>query len=483
MTISDRHTRNILTGFSAVTVLSILVGIVGEWYFLAGIPAVALVAYLAVVDFKKIFFLLFFFIPLTVEVWLPNGTVTDVPTELMMVMMMGIYFLYVLRQGKAMEAGFLKHPITFTLLIHLAWMFFTVVFSEDFVISFKFFLAKIWYITTFFFLAGTLMREEKDVKTLTWTVLIPLCFTICYVLLRHASYGFSFVDVNRVMYPFYRNKVAYACMLTIFVPFVWFAMHWYKRFSWKWLLLLGALLLMLVGIQFSYTRAAYVTLIMAIGGYYMIRWRLMKIAIIGASILAIMFVYGEVKDNAYLDQKPTYEKTITHENFDDLLSATTQGQDVSTMERVYRWVAGGHMVAERPVMGFGPGTFTAFYKTFAVTGFTTYVSANLEGSGIHCYYLMTAVEQGLVGAIIFIGLVFVVLLKGETIYHQTTDPKRRRIVMTAMLTTIVIDGLLLMNDLVETDKIGSFFFLCMALLVNADLQNRREKEIGNISPI
>ena len=55
---------------------------------------------------------------------------------------------------------------------------------------------------------------------------------------------------------------------------------------------------------------------------------------------------------------------ITHDDFDDLLSATTKGQDVSTMERVYRWVAGGHMVAEKPWLGFGPSTFTEFYKSY-----------------------------------------------------------------------------------------------------------------------
>jgi hypothetical protein len=86
---------------------------------------------------------------------------------------------------------------------------------------------------------------------------------------------------------------------------------------------------------------------------------------------------------------------------------------------------------------------------------------------------MTLVEQGVPGAFIFIALVFFVLLKGEIIYHRTTDPARRRIVMTVMLTTVIIDALLLVNDMVETDKVGSFFFLCMAVLVNMDLETKK----------
>jgi O-antigen ligase len=55
-------------------------------------------------------------------------------------------------------------------------------------------------------------------------------------------------------------------------------------------------------------------------------------------------------------------------------------------------------------------------------------------------------------------------------------------VMAALLTTVIIDGLLVMNDLVETDKIGSFFFLCMAILVRADLANRRSARTPATSP-
>ncbi len=474
MTATDQQTRLLLTGFAAITVVSLLVGIAGEWWFLAGVPAAVLLGYVALVDFRKIFYLLFFFIPLTVEVWLPNGVVTDMPTEQLSVALMGIYFLYVLRNGKNMRSDFVKHPITLVLLLHLGWIYFTAITSDNFIISLKFALAKLWYITPFFFLAGSLLKKEKDLRTLTWVVLIPLCFTIVYVLLRHASYGFSFADVNRVMSPFYRNKVAYACMLTVFLPFVWFARKSYRKYSFPWLVLAGATALILIGIQFSYTRAAYITLLMAVGSYFVVKWRLMKIVLAAASLLAVLYVAAMVSHNNYLDHKPNYDKTITHDKFDDLLSATTKGQDVSTMERVYRWVAGGQMVGEKPWLGFGPGTFTHFYKSYTVHGFRTYVSDNLEGSGIHCYYLMTLVEQGFIGALLFIALVFIVLIKAEIIYHETTDPARRRMVLTALLTTVIIDGLLIMNDLVETDKIGSFFFLCMAILINVDLANRRD---------
>jgi O-antigen ligase len=31
-----------------------------------------------------------------------------------------------------------------------------------------------------------------------------------------------------------------------------------------------------------------------------------------------------------------------------------------------------------------------------------------------------------------------------------------------------------MNDMIETDKVGSFFFFSMAILINLDLANKKE---------
>jgi O-antigen ligase len=86
---------------------------------------------------------------------------------------------------------------------------------------------------------------------------------------------------------------------------------------------------------------------------------------------------------------------------------------------------------------------------------------------------MTLVEQGIIGLIIFLALSFFILIRGEAIYHQTKDLALRRIVLMVLLCTIVIDAFLIINDLIETDKVGPFFFICIAILVNIDLKNQR----------
>jgi O-antigen ligase len=172
--------------------------------------------------------------------------------------------------------------------------------------------------------------------------------------------------------------------------------------------------------------------------------------------------------NKYLDFAPNYEHAVSHTRFENLVEATYKLEDVSTMERVYRWVAGSFMVKKHLYFGFGPGTFYTFYKQFAVTRFRTYVSDNPEKSGIHCYYLMTTVDNGVLGGILFLGLCFLGLLKGEDIYHQTADIAHKRMVMTVILSFVIILMLIIINDLIESDKIGPFFFMNLAVMVNLD---------------
>lgn len=469
----EQPTQLLFNTFALITLISIFTGIGTGMYFLAGLPAVLMIAYLAIVDFRKIFFLLLICIPISTEIILPNGFGTDLPTEPLMFGAMLIYFLYVLKNGTQLSSKFLRHPITLLLLLHFGWILTTTLLSDLFFVSFKFSLAKTWYITVFYFMAGSLLKKEDDIKDLFWCVFIPLMITVIITLIRHAAIGFSFENVHTVFHPFHRNHVNYAGIQALFFPFVYFALQWYPKGAFKRYILMISLLIMFVAIYFSFTRAAYVALVIAFGYYFIVRWRLTKplvlLTIIGIIGGAIYLTY----QNKYLDYAPNFERTITHTQFNNLLEATYQMEDISTMERVYRWVAGGHMVSENPYFGYGPGNFVNFYKSHTVTGFQTYVSDNEDLSGIHSYYLMTAVEQGLIGLIIFLVLVFYTLIKGEHIYHQTDNIDRRRIIIMALLALIVIDSFQIINDLLETDKIGPFFFVAMAILVNCDLENKR----------
>ncbi len=482
LAVPDSHPQGGLFVFFALAILGSVCGALylnAPWVL--AVPGVLAVLWLAAVDFRKIFYLMLGCIPLSVEQALPGGFATDLPSEQLMWLLTLVGGAWFLRNWNRVDARFILHPVTLALLAHLIWITVTVVTSQDVYISFKYLLAKGWYLIVFYFLAGHFLNREKDFKNLLWWFFVPLFFAVITVVVRHAARGFSFEEVGFVMGPFFRNHVMYACLLAIFLPFVWYGTYWYRRWSWQWMLLVAGILVLLVGINFAYTRAAYVALIAAIGIYWAMRYRMVKAALAGtALVMSLFIVYVGTQDN-WLQFRPDFERAVSHKRFDRLLDATTKLEDISTMERVYRWVAASYMIREHPLAGFGPATFYSFYKNYTVSSFKTYVSDNPERSGIHNYYLMVTVEQGLPGLVIFLLLCVVVMLKGEQIYHRTRERGRRRVLVAAYLCFTLTLLLMLMNDFVETDKIGSLFLMSIAILVNIDLRNRDLESDGRTS--
>jgi len=459
-------------GFAALTLLSIFTAIRYHINIIALFPFGVLVAYLCVVDFRKVFFLLLFSLPFSMEIELPGGFSTDLPSEPLVLILLGVYLLFFIKNISSFKRYFFSHPLTLLLGLHFLWTMVCVFTSSDSFVSLKFILAKFWYIIVYFFMAGLLLNSRKAFCTMIWCVSIALSITVVYVIIRHAGHGFSFDSINLSVGPFYRNHVSYAAIMALFLPFIWYLKLYYRKGSIQRKILWGILIIVLLGVILAYTRAAYLALIIAIGAYWIVRFRLMRIILISAFIGSLFFTSYLLVDNKYTEYAPDFEKTIAHKDFDNLVSATTKGEDVSVMERFYRWIAGIYMIKEQPVFGFGPGNFHGFYKGYTINSFKTYVSDNPEKSGIHSYYLMLGVEQGIPGIIFFILLLFYFFYRIEIVYHREKDPFVAGIVMAIFMCMLVISLLLLINDMIETDKVGSFFFICLAILVNIDLQQK-----------
>lgn len=464
----------LFAGWSAMLLLAFGAGAAGGWYFLALVPAVLLLIAWTIVDYRAIFFVLLACIPLSTEVVLPNGFGTDLPTEPLIIGLMLVAVILFLSRNRTFSGEMFRHPLTMLLLIHIGWIFAASLQSDLFVVSLKFSLAKIWYVAVFYFLAYYLLRGEQDVHRMVLWIFWPLLFTVLVVMFRHSLVNFSFAEVHKVLHPFQRNHVNYAASLALFFPLLWLLLGRYRRWGAWWWGIIAVMGIFLAAIYFSYTRAAYGALMLAFGAYFVFRLRLIKPALALGTIVLVLGLGYYLSGNRFLELAPNYDTTVSHREFGSLLEATARGEDISTMERLYRWVAGVEMSRQNPFFGYGPGNFVTFYRSYTITSFKTYVSDNEEQSGIHSYFLMTLVEQGWPGLLFFILLSFYMFIKGEQIYHQTRIPRRKRTVMAILLMMVVIYAFLLINDLIETDKVGSFFFMGLAILVRLDLLNRRE---------
>lgn len=469
----DRSELGIFALFGAVTITSILAAFVTELPYLALIPFGLMLIYTGIINFKVLYYLLLVTIPFSIEYSFSGSLGTDLPDEPMMVGLMAVTIFYVLANYRALPTGYFGNIIMVVLICHLFWFFITALNSVNFTVSFKQFLAKSWYITTFGVLTAVIVRTKKDLKRAFWCIYIPLTLLMVQVIIRHAMQGFTFEDINKPMYPFFRNHVNYAAIVSVFFPFLILARTWYKKGSNARRLLNFSVFFYIAAIYLSYTRTCYLALLLIYPFYLVVKHKWMKPALLVLSICITLFVVRLFHENQFLKYAPNYEETIYHDDFGQHLSSTFEGKDVSSMERVYRWVAITRMFRDHPWMGFGPGNFYPYYQRYTLSDFETYVSDNPERSTAHDYFLLLLAEQGITGLAVFLILTAVIFIYGERIYHRMTNEEDRMIVLTLLLVIATVYVNILLSDLLESDKVGPFYFISIALLVAWDIKGRK----------
>jgi O-antigen ligase len=459
-----------------VTIISILAAFETGLSYLMLIPFGLMIIYTGVINFKILYYLLLFAIPLSMEYSFSDSLGTDLPDEPLMVGLMFVTIAYLFSNYKALPTGYFTNYLMMAVLAYLFWILMSALHSVTFIVSFKVFLAKVWYITTFGVLTAVIVRTKEDVKKVFWCIYVPLTLLIIQVLVREAVRGFAFEDINKPMYPFFRNHVNYAAIISVFFPFLLLARTWYNGGSVKRRLLNFSILLYLVAIYFSYTRTCYIALFAIYPFYLVIRHKWIKPVLGTLAIGVTLLLVHLFSHNNFLKYAPTFEETVIHEDFGKHIASTFQGKDVSSMERVYRWVAATRMFKDHPWMGFGPGNFYPNYMHYTLSSFETYVSDNPERSTTHNYLLLLLTEQGTIGLAVFLLLTAVIFIYGEKIYHRMTNADDKRIVITLLLVIVMVYMNLLLSDLLESDKVGPFYFMSIALLAAWDIRYRRRNK-------
>jgi O-antigen ligase len=452
-------------------------GIYSDKYYICILPLAAVVTWAAFHDYKIVYFLLLFSLPFSVQ--LSIGTIAiDLPSEPLMIALL-IITVILLIKNRDSDLSFLKHPITFLLLAHFLWMILISFFSVNPLHSVKYLLSKTWYMASFYFFTCLLLQKIGDFRRIFWIMFIPFVIVIIYTIIRHQQLGFEFETSNLPMNPFFINHVMYSTTLAVFFPFVIFAFRnkIYNYNIFRNLALGLGIILFLFAIGFSYTRASWLALPIGLLVYFIVKKNLLKISLVLCGItLAASIIYLSW-NYRYMAYAPNYLKTIFHKgDIHGHLKATYNMQDASGMERIYRWVAAKRMVEDKPFFGTGPSTFYPEYQSYTLNSFHTYVSNNPEKSSTHNYFLMVLCEQGVIGFLLFSSIAVMLLLIGSRLYNSSHDVQFRNLAMACTIALVILYFHLMLNDLIETDKVGSLFFITMAVLVKLDQWSKQQPE-------
>lgn len=443
-------------------------------YLLMTVPFIYLYILLVGVNWKTAYWVFIFSIPVSVHLeFFGRSLSTSLPDEPMMWIFLLLFLFMWARKPDLMPRWWWQNPITIILILQFIWLIVAVCFSKEILFSVKFLLAKTWFLVSFFVLPVFIFREKKDYGKAFLFFLIPLLVTMLIIFYRHYTMGFNFRKIEKAIAGIYYNHVDYSTVMSMFFPVVCLAYPLTKGKSW---ILRGFLLIIIVFflpvIYLTYARAAMLAVVFAYCVYIAIRLRLVNLVMpVFYGLMALILVYM-IKDNKYIDFRPEFHQTYMHKTWTDHVIATFRGEDMSSMERLYRWIAGVRMSNDRPITGYGPNSFYYYYKPYAVSSFRTYVSRNPEMSTTHNYFLFMLVEQGWPAMILYAILVMVVLAHAQKIYYRFEDRfyKKLTLGMAMMFSAGFINNFF--SELLETHKVGALFYLSIAILVILDKKSK-----------
>jgi O-antigen ligase len=466
----NRHGKFIfLTG---LFLLSLAGTVFSEQFYLIAIPFLVLLFIAGWSDISRIYLLLMASIPWSVEYSFSRELATDIPDEFLMVLVSFLFFAGYLYKPSLVPRHTWRHPLMIFLFIHLLWLTIAVCFTSSILVSVKQLLAKSWYVGAFVLAPLIVFREKKFIIKTAVVLAISMFIVACVILVHHAFYAFRFADMNKAVFPFFRNHVNYSALLVCVIP-LFFAFYRLSHSGKPKQLIIIAIIILLVALFFTYARGAWVALGAGLAAYWLIRKKLMLFSFIMAIILLVAGLFIIKSNNRYLQYAHDYKTTIYHKDFREHIVATYKLKDVSTAERFYRWIAGVRMIKDNWLSGYGPGTFYYHYKPYAVPAFKTWVSDNKERSTVHNYFLLITIEQGIPGLLFFLLLAEAILYYSQRLYHQVQDTFYKTVALTAGVIFTMILVVNFLSDLVETDKVGSIFFLCLSVLVITDMNSRK----------
>lgn len=462
-------------GFAIFTIVCFSWAIINSDYRFAAPPVVLLGLAILLTDFRIIYYLLLLSVPYSVEVYFPGGLTLSVFSEPLMLILMACLALSFLL-GRFHDRRFFLHPLMVLIYAIYIWSIFTSLTSVDQIKSVKYLLSKLWFMSAFLVFTYFLVKDVSDFRRISWIFLVGLLVLVVSTIIRYAALGFAFAQMNAPFKPFFPNHVIYSTTVALFIPYCFYLMKMHGQQKKVKIFLMGVLAVLVFAVIISYTRASVLSLFVAAAYYLLIRFRITLKTLLVCYIVAIGLGIYFFKDNRYLLHAPNFETTIYNKNFGSHLQATYNFEDVSGMERVYRWIAAIYMTADRPVTGFGPSTFYPEYKRYTVGSFRTYVSDNPEKSTTHNYFLLIMAEQGIPGLVLFVILVTALMVLPEKLYYQTRNQQYRYVILAAGMSLVIVIFHFLLNELIELDKVGSYFFISIALLIRADIWIRDEQK-------
>jgi len=400
-----------------------------------------------------------------------------IPTE---PLLFGFMLLIIMAQlqSRIIPREVLRHPVSVAFYIYLSWLLITSITSVQPMVSMKYLISRSWFVIPLYFAGTAIFLNQRNIIRFLLLYLIPFIVIVIYTTIRHATYGFEEESAHWVMEPFYRDHTQYGAVVAFFIPIVFgFMTRTRQKIEARILGFLG-LSLLLVTLIYTYSRAALLSVIIAFSFWMVVKSRVNLKLIFGiASLLAVTLwlTFDDIMIQLQKNRIDSSENLV--ENVESITNIST---DASNLERINRWNSVFEMAKERPLLGFGPGTYMFQYAPYQKSRDLTIISTNFGDVGnAHSEYLGPLAETGFPGLLTVLYLLYCIFYSAYKAYHRMPDGLPRHFLLFSTLALITYFSHGFLNNFLDSDKASIPVFGAIAIIVAIDIGSRKQQPLIN----
>jgi O-antigen ligase len=351
-------------------------------------------------------------------------------------------------------------------------------------VSAKFALINITYILVFLFIQKNIFSTYPKLFH-QMIILYSLGFSlvILYATFRFWQYGLNPVTTKGIFQPFYKDHTITGASASILSAF-WFASSVSAKKPVNRLRMAMAGVFFLYAVFLAHSRAAILSMVAFGFVWLLLRMKIHFKYLAILSLVALVFsgiFHRQLYDKLYYNKYISRKQNVEWSEF--IKSAGNVTTDDSNVERLNRWYAGIKMFTERPLTGFGPGTYQFAYIPFQKKELTNRLTVTNphkipENSGgtAHSEYILVLSETGVPG------LAALLLLLGHWLWvvfvKSPHHPQRGKIIISfAALSTYLFHAFF--NNFLNTDKFAFLFWGMAAYLLSVYETNYDKRLLQN----
>jgi putative inorganic carbon (hco3(-)) transporter len=391
--------------------------------------------------------------PFSVEFRLPGGNAIYAPTEPMMILALLAWALRAPSDGRLrIPHSPLNAPLVVLALVALC----SVALSHYPLLGLKAWIVALAYAGfAYGFCFMNLGNAESAKRWIPWVVGAG-AFWGLFGAIKTLAAGVSLLHAYGSARPFFPEHGTYSAYLAMILPLALlttFESRGMSRFLYA-----AATLAIGLGVALSFTRAAWLSVVLALpltAVIWALRQRSFKPVAWACGLAAVILIS--------ITSFGAQGRITSH------AGSVTETENVSNLERVNRWMAAAQMTKDHPWLGVGYGTYAAAYPEFRRKVIVT--DQVYFHMGAHSEPLRVLSETGVAGFVVCLWLLVAAAAVGVRVYRGAGDARASLLALAVLsgLATYVIHSVF--NSYPGVDKVTIPFWASIGLLAGLGRKN------------